>query len=80
MGGARVRIVSKLPADASTATASSAGMVRTRCWVIEEPKRVGVEHLLLDGVHHGRDVVDAVGSQQAPGVLSSRPILSAVGR
>ena len=38
VGGASVRIDSKVPAAASTATASSAGMVRTRCWVIDEPK------------------------------------------
>ena len=29
---------SKLPAAASTATASSIGIIRTRCWVIDEPK------------------------------------------
>jgi hypothetical protein len=38
IGGARVRIDSNEPAAGSTATASSAGMVRTRCWVMVEPK------------------------------------------
>jgi hypothetical protein len=33
-----VRIDSKLPAAASTVTASSVGNTRTRCWVIDEPK------------------------------------------
>ena len=37
IGGASVRIVSKVPADASTVTASSVGISRTRCWVIDEP-------------------------------------------
>ena len=37
IGGASVRIDSKLPAAASTATASSAGITRTRCWVMDEP-------------------------------------------
>ena len=37
VGGASVRIVSKAPAAASTATASSVGCTRTRCWVIDEP-------------------------------------------
>ena len=38
VGGARVRMDSKLPAAASTATASRTGIVRTRCWVTDEPK------------------------------------------
>src|ERR1700739_299321 len=37
VGGASVRIESKLPAAASTATASSVGNTRTRCWVIDDP-------------------------------------------
>ena len=38
VGGASVRIDSNRPAAGSTDTASSAGMIRTRCWVIDEPK------------------------------------------
>ena len=38
VGGASVRMVSKDPAAASTATASSVGCTRTRCWVIDEPR------------------------------------------
>ena len=38
IGGASVRIESKLPAAGSTVTASSVGITRTRCWVIDEPK------------------------------------------
>ena len=37
VGGASVRIESKLPAAASTATASSDGSTRTLCWVIDDP-------------------------------------------
>ncbi|CKQ31995.1 Uncharacterised protein [Mycobacterium tuberculosis] len=38
VGGANVRIDSKLPAAESTATASRHGSSRTRCWVIDDPK------------------------------------------
>ena len=37
VGGASVRMVSNVPAAASTVTASSVGCTRTRCWVIDEP-------------------------------------------
>ena len=37
IGGASVRIDSN-PQPASTVTASSTGINRTRCWVIDEPK------------------------------------------
>ncbi len=37
VGGASVRMVSNVPAAASTVTASNVGSTRTRCWVIDEP-------------------------------------------
>jgi len=38
VGGASVRIDSKLPAAVSTVTASYDGITRTRCWVVDDPK------------------------------------------